>query len=434
MDEFLGELFGADENTRKKILSVSQFNEVTRVLLENEPLLQGITLRGEISNYKKYPSGHAYFSLKDERSTIACVMFAGNAFGLRFLPQNGMQVLAGGSATIYGKDGRYQFVVRSMTPDGVGGLYAAFEKLKKRFEEEGLTSESRKKPLPPFPRRVGVITSSVGAAFRDILNVTGRRFPAAEILLYPAAVQGAEAPGQLLQALRFFEAKRNVDVLIIGRGGGSMEDLWAFNDENLCRALADCPIPTISAVGHETDYTLCDFVCDKRAPTPSAAAEMAVPEKKELLADLAEFERRMLSAFERELAQRRELLEQFAGQKVLSDPQAMWEVKKNTLAQQSRRFRRETQVALKGKREGLSLLGEKMLTLNPMAVLTRGYSALFDGEGRVVQSVKSLSSGQKVLLRLADGRAEAEVKKVFQDEAGNREQSAKEPAEERGKV
>ena len=238
----------------------------------------------------------------------------------------------------------------------------------------------------------------------------------------------------MLQALRFFEAKRNVDVLIIGRGGGSMEDLWAFNDENLCRALADCPIPTISAVGHETDYTLCDFVCDKRAPTPSAAAEMAVPEKKELLADLAEFERRMLSAFERELAQRRELLEQFAGQKVLSDPQAMWEVKKNTLAQQSRRFRRETQVALKGKREGLSLLGEKMLTLNPMAVLTRGYSALFDGEGRVVQSVKSLSSGQKVLLRLADGRAEAEVKKVFQDEAGNREQSAKEPAEERGKV
>ena len=416
MDEFLGELFGADENTRQKILSVSQFNEVTRALLENEPLLQGITLRGEISNYKKYPSGHAYFSLKDERSTIACVMFAGNAFGLRFLPQNGMQVLAGGSATIYGKDGRYQFVVRSMTP------------------EEGLTSESRKKPLPPFPRRVGVITSPVGAAFRDILNVTGRRFPAAEILLYPAAVQGAEAPGQLLQALRFFEAKRNVDVLIIGRGGGSMEDLWAFNDENLCRALADCPIPTISAVGHETDYTLCDFVCDKRAPTPSAAAELAVPEKKELLADLAEFERRMLSAFERELAQRRELLEQFAGQKVLSDPQAMWEVKKNTLAQQSRRFRRETQVALKGKREGLSLLGEKMLTLNPMAVLTRGYSALFDGEGRVVQSVKSLSSGQKVLLRLADGRAEAEIKRVLQDETGNREQSAKEPAEERGKV
>lgn len=213
-----------------------------------------------------------------------------------------------------------------------------------------------------------------------------------------------------------------------------MEDLWAFNDENLCRALADCPIPTISAVGHETDYTLCDFVCDKRAPTPSAAAELAVPEKKELLADLAEFERRMLSAFERELAQRRELLEQFAGQKVLSDPQAMWEVKKNTLAQQSRRFRRETQVALKGKREGLSLLGEKMLTLNPMAVLTRGYSALFDGEGRVVQSVKSLSSGQKVLLRLADGRAEAEIKRVLQDETGNREQSAKEPAEEREKV
>ena len=361
-------------------------------------------------------------------------MFAGNAFGLRFLPQNGMQVLAGGSATIYGKDGRYQFVVRSMTPDGVGGLYAAFEKLKKKFEEEGLTSESRKKPLPPFPHRVGVITSPVGAAFRDILNVTGRRFPAAEILLYPAAVQGAEAPGQLLQALRFFEAKRNVDVLIIGRGGGSMEDLWAFNDENLCRALADCPIPTISAVGHETDYTLCDFVCDKRAPTPSAAAELAVPEKKELVADLAEFERRMLSAFERELAQRRELLEQFAGQRVLSDPQAMWEVKKNTLAQQSRRFRRETQVALKGNREGLSLLGEKMLTLNPMAVLTRGYSALFDGEGRVVQSVKSLSSGQKVLLRLADGRAEAEIKRVLQDETGNREQSAKEPAEERGKV
>ena len=434
MSEVLGELLGGAENTRQKILSVSQFNEVARTLLENEPLLQGITLHGEISNYKRYPSGHAYFSLKDEKSAIACVMFAGNAFGLRFLPQNGMQVLAGGNATIYGKDGRYQFVVRCMSPDGVGGLYAAFEKLKKKFEEEGLTAESRKKPLPAFPRRVGVITSPVGAAFQDILNVTGRRFPAAEILLYPSVVQGAEAPEQLLQALHYFEVKRNVDVLIIGRGGGSMEDLWAFNDENLCRALASCPIPTISAVGHETDYTLCDFVCDQRAPTPSAAAELAVPEKKELLADLAELERRMRSAFERELAQRRERVRLFSGQKVLSDPQAMWEVKKNTLAQQSRLFLREVTVALKEKREKLSLVGEKMLTLNPMAVLTRGYSALFDEKGCVIQSAENLFPGQKILLRLADGRAEAEVKKVFQGEAGDRRQLDEDSIEERGKI
>ncbi|MBQ8912154.1 MAG: exodeoxyribonuclease VII large subunit [Clostridia bacterium] len=272
----------------ERILTVSQFKALVKTVLENEPLLRGVTLTGELSGVKKYPSGHIYFTLKDQSGALSCVMFASSAATLPFFPADGMQVKLRGTATVYERDGRYQFIVRSMESDGAGGHYAAFEQLKGKLQRQGLFDEAHKKPIPFFPRRIGVITSGSGAAFHDILNVTGRRFPGADILLYPTAVQGAEAPAQLQAGIRYFDQKRCVDVIIIGRGGGSMEDLWAFNDEGLARAIYLCRVPVISAVGHETDFTICDFVSDKRAPTPSAAAELAVPDRNALLLGVSE--------------------------------------------------------------------------------------------------------------------------------------------------
>ena len=264
-------------------LSVCDLNNYIKNAFENDRLLSAVTVRGEISNFVNHRSGHMYFSLKDEESQIRAVMFRSKAIGLKFLPENGMKVTVHGSVAVYTRDGSYQIYVNTMQPDGVGALYLAYEQLKNKLRDEGLFDEEHKKPIPKMPGRIGVITASTGAAIRDILTVTERRYPLADIYVYPALVQGEGAEDDLIAGVDYFDRSSLVDVVIIGRGGGSIEDLWAFNSERLARRIYDASVPIISAVGHETDFTICDFVSDMRAPTPSAAAELAVPDRTELL-------------------------------------------------------------------------------------------------------------------------------------------------------
>lgn len=393
----------------ERILTVSQFNALVKTVLENEPLLRGVTLTGELSGVKKYPSGHIYFTLKDERGAISCVMFASAAATLRFLPTDGMQVKIKGGATVYERDGRYQFIVRSMESDGAGGLYAAYEKLKNKLEKQGLFDEGHKKPIPSFPKRIGVITSGAGAAFHDILNVTARRFPGVDILLYPSAVQGAEAPARLAAGIRYFDRAENVDVIIIGRGGGSMEDLWAFNDEGLARAIYLCRIPVISAVGHETDFTICDFVSDKRAPTPSAAAELAVPDRATLLFAVSGLERRMKSVVEERLEHLSVRLSNLEKSRALTDRATAINAKSEKLDQDKSRFFSAANRILERKESLLRQQAGAMAGLNPMGVLARGYTAVFDDNGALVKSARELSGKDCLTLRFYDGEGLVKV-------------------------
>lgn len=266
----------------RQVFTVTALNEYIKMKLETDEALMRVFIRGEISNFTNHKSGHFYFTVKDETSRIAAVMFRSSASKLAFIPENGMKVIVGGRVSAYVRDGQYQIYVDTLEPDGVGALYIAYEQLKAKLGAEGLFDEAKKKPLPRYPMRIGVITSPTGAAIRDIINILGRRFPIAEVVLYPSLVQGESAAPQLIEGLRYFNEKKNVNVIIIGRGGGSLEDLWAFNSEALVREVAASELPVISAVGHEIDFTLCDFAADRRAPTPSAAAELAVPERYEL--------------------------------------------------------------------------------------------------------------------------------------------------------
>ena len=271
------------ERERSDAFTVSELNNYIKSIFENNRTLSSVMVRGEISNFTNHRSGHLYFSLKDADGQIRSVMFRSRAMGLKFMPESGMKVIVHGSVTVYPRDGSYQLYVSSMQPDGVGALYLAYEQLKERLFQEGLFDEIYKKPIPAFPKRIGVITSPTGAAVRDIINVTGRRYPCADIYVYPALVQGDGAENSLIKALDYFDSSCLCDVIILGRGGGSIEDLWAFNSEALARRIFEARVPIISAVGHETDFTICDFVADMRAPTPSAAAEIAVPETHELM-------------------------------------------------------------------------------------------------------------------------------------------------------
>lgn len=418
----------------ERIISVSQLNAVAKILIENEPLLAGVTVRGELSGVKKYASGHMYFTLKDREAAVSCVMFAGNTYGLDFLPKDGMMVRVRGNAGIYERDGRFQFNVRSMEAEGKGGLWEAFEKLKEKLKAEGLFAEEHKKDIPKFPRRIGVVTSKNGAVFHDILDVTGRRYPLAEIVLYSAAVQGTEAPAQLAKGIRVLDETAGCDVLIIGRGGGSMEDLWCFNDEGLARAIYACKTPVISAVGHETDFTICDFVADRRAPTPSAAAEMAVPDREELRKALALLQGRIAAPVKAKIREGKKQIEIWAGSRVLSDVSAPLSVKKqqiltlgerldtaitgrygekkNAVERLLPRFYPQFGREMERKREKISLLAGRMTGLNPMAVLGRGYSALFDEQGQVVKTVKALKKGQKLWVKMVDGAVKTTVEEV----------------------
>ncbi|MBR2405862.1 MAG: exodeoxyribonuclease VII large subunit [Clostridia bacterium] len=399
------------------VITVSQLNRYVKSLLEGDANLACVMLSGEVSNFTNhYKSGHWYLSLKDENALVKAVMFRSNVQRMSFVPENGMKVIVRARVSLYEKDGSFQLYIEDMQPDGAGALQVAFEQLKQRLFEEGLFDESRKRPLPRYPQRVGVITSSTGAAVRDILNVLGRRYPLAEVVLIPTLVQGDGAPAQLCAALQRFEAMKAAgdpqtpSVILIGRGGGSLEELWAFNSEQLARTIAACTIPVISCVGHETDFTICDFVADLRAPTPSAAAELAVPDSSELLARL----QLLKTAAGRETAAlaaaRRRRLSELASRRCLSTPLYSVEERGLRLDRVTRRFSASAEriTAKTGLR--LATAAGKLDALSPLRVLSRGY-ALAAKNGTVLRSVKQVAENDTIDLRLHDGTLQCRVDK-----------------------
>ncbi len=397
----------------RNIISVAALNEYIKAKLEGDMTLADIYLRGEISNFKHhYQTGHFYFSIKDESSVVRAVMFRGYASKLKFEPENGMKIIAHGRIGAFVRDGQYQIYCDDIEPDGLGSLYVAYEQLKRKLEAEGLFSPERKKPLPKIPTRVGVITSPTGAAVRDIINVLGRRFPFAEMVLYGALVQGAEAAPSLISGIRHFSTKQNVDVIIIGRGGGSIEDLWAFNDETLAREIAACPIPVISAVGHETDFTICDFAADKRAPTPSAAAELAVPDTRELMRRFSNVTDRCAHLVSVKIVERKRYIEQVSSRPVLKNPLRYVEDRKMELLGVSERMNTAQKIQKQRKEAEFSLLAAKLDALSPLSVLTRGYSFVSDKDGAVIKSVGSLTVGQSARIRFSDGEADCRVEEI----------------------
>jgi len=398
---------------QKRIITVSELNEYIKMLFEYDEILRNIYIKGEISNFTNhYKTGHLYFSLKDPGGAVKAVMFRSSASKLKFKPENGMRVIVGGRVSVFPRDGQYQVYVDVMEPDGVGALYLAYEQLRAKLEKEGLFAADRKRPLPRFPGRIGIVTSPTGAAIRDMLHIAGRRFPSAEIVLYPALVQGAEAPASIIRGIRYFNAKKRADVLIVGRGGGSVEDLWAFNDEALVRAVAASEIPVISAVGHETDFTLCDFAADLRAPTPSAAAELAVPDREELAVSLGHTGERLRLAVERRLARSRDRLGLLASSRALKDPMAVVDDKRMALLMEERALQERMERILAAKRAQFQYDTAKLDALNPLAIVARGYSAVFDEAGVPVKSVSQLRTGDAVSFALTDGRVHATVDKI----------------------
>ena len=413
---------GVNQRDRRAVLTVGQVNAYIKQLLESDRILSSIYIRGEISNFTNhYRTGHLYFTLKDEDGVIQAVMFRSSAAKLKFLPENGMKVIVHGRVSAFSKSGQYQIYVDSMEPDGIGSLYVAFEQLKRKLADEGLFDEDRKRPLPGLPLKIGIITSPTGAAVRDIINITKRRFPLAELILYPSLVQGEGADEQLCAGVRFFGSQPEssefaVDLIIIGRGGGSIEDLWAFNSEKLARTIADCEVPVISAVGHETDFTICDFAADLRAPTPSAAAELAVPDANELGRRIGNIVSHMELALTRRIKAGREELSELASSRALTSPKNFVDDKRMALLALSNELESRIKLGLSAKRADFSSLTASLEALNPMSVISRGYAAVFTEDGELVKSVAQLETGDKFLLRTSDGRVRGEVMEIIRDE------------------
>ena len=395
---------------RDSVLTVTQLNMLTKGIIDSNPLLGKVAIRGEISNLSTPGSGHIYFTLKDEKSVLRAVMFRSSAQRLRFAPEDGMTVVARGSISVYMQRGSYQVYVSSIEPDGVGALYIAYEKLRRRLEAEGLFDEARKRPLPKIPHTVGIITSPTGAAVRDMINVIGRRFPHAEIVLYPSPVQGDGAAERLREGIEYFSDSLRADVVIIGRGGGSIEDLWEFNDEGLARAIAACRVPVISAVGHETDFTIADFAADRRAPTPSAAAELAVPETRELKRRIENVVGRMAQLIGAELSHYRALLDSYARSRALTDPAAITDERRMRLLLSEQRLCGAMKDKLSSARADFAALTSGLSALDPLAVLARGYSAVFASDGSVIKSVGDVRAGDEFTLRTADGEIDGTVR------------------------
>lgn len=386
----------------QRAMTVTELNTLVHDVLEGCDIFSRIAVRGEISNFVHHRSGHLYFSLKDEGGLIRAVMFRSAASRLVFVPENGMKVVVHASLTTYAKDGQYQLMVTSMEPDGVGSLYLAFERLKKKLAAEGLFDAARKKPLPKVPTRIGIITSPTGAALRDMLNILKRRFPLAQVLLYPALVQGSGAPASLVRGITVMGSRKELDLLIIGRGGGSAEDLWCFNDESLARAIAACPLPVISAVGHETDYTICDFVSDLRAPTPSAAAELAVPETDVLVRRFRNVVDRMALLCERSVKREKERLHALSSRRIFTDPDALYRSEKQRLDACFTALSHAADKLLYTKSASLEEAAAKLNAMSPLAILSRGYAVPVK-EGKTVKSIEDLSPDTAFSLRMADG-------------------------------
>ncbi len=394
----------------KMTLTVSQLNLYIKDIFNQIPTLSDIRIKGEISNFKHHTSGHMYMSLKDETGVLRAVMFRNAAMGLDFRPENGMQVIAEGRIGVYERDGQYQLYINSMTKDGKGNLYEQFEKLKKKLELEGLFDSSEKKPIPAFPKRVGVVTAPTGAAVRDIINILSRRFPYADIVLYPVLVQGDGAAESICEAIEYFNDKGSVDVLIVGRGGGSMEDLWAFNEEVLARSIFKSEIPVISAVGHETDFTIADFVADLRAPTPSAAAELAVPSVDELFDKLKTTEIRLKSALQKSIEKKRLLLKLYSDKQVMKDPLIKVNEKGMQLDSVCKTFENAVNSAFSNKKKAFELNVSKFNSLSPLKTLERGFSVAKKKDGKVLKTVADAKSGEDISLVVTDGEIKAVVK------------------------
>ncbi len=396
----------------QQVYEVSQINEYLRCRFEDDPFLSELLIRGEISNYKLYPSGHHYFSLKDANGSMRCVMFKGNAFRLRFRPENGMKVIAGGRISVFPRDGAYQLYCTSLTLDGVGDLHVAFEQLKARLQAEGLFSQDRKKPLPRFPHTIAIVTSSAGAALRDMLRILRKRYPLAKVKLLAVRVQGAEAPAEIAGAIRYANLYRVADLIITGRGGGSIEDLWAFNDERVAYAIANSEIPVISAVGHEPDVTISDFVADLRAATPSNAAELAVPDQIELREHLASQRTMLLTLMNKRLKHDRQRVEALALSRSLKSPLNYFADRRMQLDYIHRRLCAASGNYLANRKQNFVRLTSKLDAMSPLKVLSRGYTMAHKCDGSVVKSIQDVTSGEHLTLRLADGRAEVEIQEV----------------------
>lgn len=399
------------ERDNADVFSVSALNNYIKNLFETNRTLSSVTVRGEISNFVNHRSGHLYFSLKDADGQIRAVMFRSRAQTLKFMPETSMKVIVHGSVTVYPRDGSYQIYVSSMQPDGIGALYLAYEQMKARLLAEGLFDEEHKLPIPEMPSRIGVITSPTGAAVRDIINVTGRRFPQAEVFIYPALVQGEGAEESLIKALDYLDSSSLCDVIIIGRGGGSIEDLWAFNSERLARRIYAATTPVISAVGHETDFTICDFVADLRAPTPSAAAELAVPDRRELMMRLDSYDERLRLALERKLTRSRERLEYLADTTGRFSPANLILARRDALVGLRDRASLSVQNYIRRAKDRLLVNAGKADALSPLAILSRGYS-IAQREEVILRSVGDASVGDEIEIILSDGKMLAEVKEI----------------------
>lgn len=398
------------------LLTVSQLTRYLKNYLESNDNLQNVWIKGEISNYKRHSSGHIYFTLKDEESTLQCVMFRGKSLFLKFEPAHGMQVLAGGYISVYERDGRYQMYVDSLQPDGVGSLAIAYEQLKERLSSEGLFNEERKRPLPLLPQKIGIVTSRTGAVISDIASVAKRRFPGIQLILSPVLVQGDQAPQQIVKAIQMMNEYADVDVLIVGRGGGSLEELWAFNDERVVRAVYASKIPVISAVGHETDYTLTDFVADRRAPTPSAAAEMAVPDKKELVRYITSMQQRLTQAMHKQLGHERIRLNHILKHPVFARPKAQLNQQKQYIDMLHGRLLRSFSAIVGSKNHQFTKLAEKLAALNPLMVLKRGYSITrLYPEKTLIRTVKSTHINQEIEVVLTDGSLMCRVDSILEE-------------------
>lgn len=391
------------------VLSVSQLNVYIQHKLDGDTLLNQVAVRGEISNYKMYPSGHHYFTLKDEGGALKCVMFKGNAFRLRFRPENGMKVIAMGKVSVYPRDGAYQLYCTAMVMDGVGDLYAAFEQLKKELEAQGLFDPAHKKPIPQFPHTIGIVTSSAGAAVHDMLRILRKRYPLVKVLLLPVRVQGAEAPGEIAAAIRYANYHKLCDLLIVGRGGGSMEDLWAFNEKVVAWAIYESVIPVISAVGHEPDVTISDYVADLRAATPSNAAELAVPDQLALMQLLDEKANAMASGLQRQLKMARQHLHVLSGSVSLQSPTGYLQQQKKSLELLKNRLISAQNRNISAKKQRYVADVSKLDAMSPLKVLTRGYAMAQAPDGALIRSVHQVEIGQPITIRFSDGQAAATV-------------------------
>ncbi len=389
--------------SEQMIFSVSEANNFIKALLDAVPQLQTIFVRGEISNYKCYPSGHHYFTLKDEGSALRCVMFRGMAAKLRFRPENGMKVVAFGRIGVFPRDGGYQLYCSDLSVQGVGDLHVAFEQLKEALGKEGLFDPAHKKPLPKYPRRIAIITSSAGAAVHDMLRILKARWPMSEVVLLPVRVQGAEAPAEIAGALRYANKWKVADLIITGRGGGSIEDLWAFNDERVARAIYASDLPVISAVGHEPDVTISDFVADARASTPSNAAEIAVPEQKELRRRLDTLSARMEQSAQKRVKALRERYEALARSRVLRDPMAFIDDKRLLLDYTQRKLSTLAQAQTAQRAQRFASLAASLDALSPLKVLGRGYAVARDENGTILRAAEEASVGERIEVLLGQG-------------------------------